>query len=422
MKNIASKTRNITAAIALVVLSVAPAFKIAAIENEDNYVWINMRGATNLAVDGTDIVATYNDGVVVASGLADASTGYEANHDFGDNNYGPLYTIYTTSEDVTFDVLPNANMGVQIFVAENGNVEQESVSGDGTYAMHYLKTHGYNNLHTIYDIEFNFHEEGNNPPQPGNDIEAEFRLSCADNSTNCFQDSGFSINGGVPMGVDPVISTDPIIYHYDGDENDETVTFRAETLWHKKFTGSIFVNGQEVTVPIDYDDTASWFDHYGNQAVGFEFEVPKAANNVYEIVYNTAINPTQHIGNFLWSADPADEYRRAKDESGKFFKDEDGNWVYEHDGQGNLIPGDDYVGHTRMELVAVEYTTPDGKVHSCDLNTGLCNIVEYNEQGEPMGLGCPIEDEGCISNILPWVEFNTSIESETFEQGMVIKS
>ena len=420
MKNITSKIRNITAAIALVVLSVAPAFKVAAIENEDNYVWINIRGATELTVEGTDVVATYNDGLVAASGVADAIVGYDANHDFGENNFGPLYTLYTTSEDVVFDVLPNTDMGVQIFVAENGNVEQESVSGDGTYAMHYLKTYGYNDLHTVYDIEFSFYEEGNNPPQPGNDIEAELRLSCADSSTNCFQDSGFSINGGMPMGVDPAFPTDPIIYHYDGDENDEKVVFRAETLWHKKFTGSIFVNGQEIAVPIDYDDTASWFDHYGDQVVGFEFEVPKTADNVYEIVYNTAINSTQHVGNFLWSADPADEFRRAKDENGKFFKDEDGNWVYEHDEQGNLIPGDDYVGHTRMELVAIEYTTPDGKVHSCDLNTGMCNIVEYNEQGEPMGLGCLIEDEECISSILPWVEFDTSAESETFEQGSLV--
>lgn len=413
MKNITTRIRNFTAAIALVACSFAPAFCVAAIEHPEDYAKVRFRGATSAQTEG-EYRAFYNGGeVLITDAIDPVVESEEVDTDGDDQNDTTMYSIYTKSQSITLTAYPYQDMRAEARI-------------DGQLVGLTENSYTFSNMQTLadnefgYEIEFSFVEEGGNPPQPGNDIEAELHFACSDNSTDCFRDSGFAINGGYITGADPAHPTEAVIYHYDGDENDENVTFRAETLWHMMFSGNIVINNQEVAAPIDYSDITSWFDYYGNQAVGFEFEIPKAANNVYDITYNTATNPVKHIGNFLWSADPADEYRRAKDENGMFFKDEDGNWVYELDEQGNRIPGDDYVGHTRMELVAIEYTTPDGKVHSCDLNTGMCNITEYNEQGEPMGVGCPIEEDGCAENTLSWVEFATSIESETFEQGSLV--
>ncbi len=392
MKNITTKIRNFTAAIALVVCSFAPAFSVAAIEHPEEYAKIRLRGATSVQ-NQQELRAFYNGGeVLITNAIEPVVEPEEVDTDGDEVNDATMYSIYTKSQSITLTANPYQDMRAEARI-------------DGQLVGLTENSYTFSNMQTLadnefgYEIEFSFVEEGGNPPQPG--IEADIRPSCTYGSEEDCRDAGF-------MAI---------------REEGENIILRADTLWHLKFHGNIVVNNQTHINPsdyINYDDTTSWFDHYGHQLVGFEFEVPKADDDVYEIEYGVERLGHHYIGNFLWSADPADEYRRAKDENGKFFKDENGNWVYELDEQGNRIPGDDYVGHTRMELVAIEYTTPDGKVHSCDLNTGFCNIIEYNEQGEPMGVGCSIEEDGCVENSVPWVEFATSIESDTFEQGSLV--
>lgn len=351
-------------------------------------------------------------GAVVS--MQDVTNGTTVAFDYGDNN----------SLTVTGTGLYSYSENNRYHIAANGEVTVTATAGEGfTADLRYqgnligAASKTFQNLEHEHperiDAEFAGESEA--------DIVAELRIKCADNSDSCL-DAGFSINDGFINGArreDAVLDGDNVLYykldyHYNGDGSADKINLRFETLWNRKFSGDIFVNGHAFTVSdyVNYADQKSWLDHYNRQTVGFVLEVPKTNNNIYEITIGVEDCEYKYIGNFLWSADPVDMYRRAKDEDGNFIKDEDGNWVYEKDEDGNLIPGDDFIGNSKLEVVAVSFTI--GNItYSCDRNIGQCNQVN-NETGE--GLGCDMTDEDCG---IPYVEYDTDPTSE-YEQGSLV--
>lgn len=151
------------------------------------------------------------------------------------------------------------------------------------------------------------------------------------------------------------------------------VTF--ETLWHMKFVGNVTVNGQSVPVSnyIDYDDQASYLAHYNSQIVSFSAQFDRAANDTYDVVVTTARNNKQHVGNFLWTADPAQKWeRRCDDATGEVICE------YVLDENGNKVPGRNYIGNSRIALVAVEYTV-GGTTYKCNFEKEDCTGLPYLE-------------------------------------------
>lgn len=201
-----------------------------------------------------------------------------------------------------------------------------------------------------------------------------------------------------------------IVPYEEGEESETTVLVRFSTLWHMKFVGEIRVNGSEtVTVAdyIDYDDQEDYLNHYGQQTVGFEVEIEKADNGVYEIEAETERNENMWIGNFLWTADPEQEYMkdcRPSEEDPEVVECEA---ILDED--GNPVPGKNYIGHSAIELVAVEYTL-GGVKYACDGETGLCTI-----EGGEGEMACEIEEEDCG---IPYLEFYSG--SEEYDDGSLV--
>ncbi len=223
------------------------------------------------------------------------------------------------------------------------------------------------------------------------DIESYINISCSETNGGECVDSlygmsniAFSLNGNGPVPYET--DAGDIEYHYEDSADAETVTLGVETLWHMKPT-YLSVNGEEITIPdyIDYDDQASYLEHYNGQIVSFKVEIPKDDNNRYEIFVTLSANENKHIGNFLWTADPAQKDR------------------------------ENYIGHSSLALIAVSYTL-NGITYSCNIDDDACLEVE-TETGEEM-LGCKIsEDEECG---IPHVEFDAREDTDYDDGSLVI--
>ncbi|MBQ3261506.1 hypothetical protein IJH29_02540 [Candidatus Saccharibacteria bacterium] len=228
---------------------------------------------------------------------------------------------------------------------------------------------------------------GENPePQPGDSV-AHLLVACVEEEgASCIDETygisniAFSINDG---WVEPYRGeNEDIEYYYNDDGESETVSFRIETLWHIKLT-HLLINDAEIDIAelIDYDNQESYLSHYEYQVVSLEMEVPKAIDGIYNIAVTVAPNENQHIGNFLWTADPAQ------------------------------ASGENYIGHSSISPVAVEYTL-GGITYSCNMNTAICQQIDA-ETSEEL-LACNLaEDEECG---IPYVEFWADPEAE-FDDG-----
>ncbi|MBQ6147555.1 hypothetical protein IJI70_01805 [Candidatus Saccharibacteria bacterium] len=229
-----------------------------------------------------------------------------------------------------------------------------------------------------------FSEENHNGGEPAaGNLLAHLLVACDETGEARCLDTSFSLNNGSPEPYRG--ENEDIEYYYNGGESDEQVTLRVETLWHQKIT-HLLVNDEEVVISnyIDYADQKSYLDHYERQITYLELTVPKAANNTYNIALGVAINETKHIGNFLWTADPAQKDK------------------------------EDYIGNSSLALVAVSYTLDD-IIYSCNADTGLCS--QANAKTGVELLGCNMaEDSSCG---IPHVEFDLR-EDADFDDGALV--
>ena len=184
----------------------------------------------------------------------------------------------------------------------------------------------------------------------------------------------YSENGGGEPGepggdfivnVTGLSEEDGAIFVDEVDEDTVAVTFG--TLWHMKFVGDITVNGQVITVAdyIDYDDQLSYLQHYDRQIVRFTEEFARADDDVYNITVATARNEVHHIGNFLWTADPAQ------------------------------ADGEDYIGNAKMEPVSVSFSL-GGVDYVCDGNSTECPFVEFSSGSETYDDGSLVVPAGAL--------------------------
>ncbi len=297
-----------------------------------------------------------------------------------------------------------------------------------TYTMNYDLPDGV----MINHLSLNPYSENNGgQPEPeGNtvaqvhisSVEGEYTDTCLDRETQAevdcdipyvgqMQEMSFSINGGrmeeMPWGQDPADGYD-IEYHYDSDEQDQSVILTLGTRWHMMFETEVIINNQPYEIPIDYADQSNWLHHYAGQIVSFDLEVPKSDN--YDIVVKIRRNPVMHIGNFLWTADPDHEWEIEKDPYGGDAVDEDGHYIYVEDEDGNRIPNHAYIGHSTLALVTVAYEL-DGVSYSCNSDEETCTIID-GENEEVCSLA---EDEHCG---IPYVEFSS--EGEGYDDGSLV--
>ncbi len=232
---------------------------------------------------------------------------------------------------------------------------------------------------------FPFSEENHNENEPDEGgIHAHLLVACDETGEAECSDVSFSINNGRPELYRG--ENEDIEYRYRGGEDDEEVTLRVETLWHQKFT-HLLVNDAEINIAnyIDYNNQKSYLDHYDHQIVGFEFSVPKAADNTYNIAVSVAISENKHIGNFLWTADPAQKDK------------------------------EDYIGHSSLALIAVSYVLDD-IAYSCNADTGECLEADA-ETGEAY-LGCNMNTDGNCG--IPHVEFEARGNTDYDDGSLVV--
>lgn len=144
-------------------------------------------------------------------------------------------------------------------------------------------------------------------------------------------------------------------YDYDANQyegvNQGKVKISICSIFDTKFDGNVVVNGVNYKVSdyIDYTDREEWLDHYDMQSIAFDIYVAKAAT--YDITVNAseATQETCFIANFLWTADSNQEYRT-------YTNWETGEVEFEIDPlTGEKIPNDDYIGHSTIQLIKVEY-------------------------------------------------------------------
>ncbi|MBQ3415204.1 MAG: hypothetical protein IJH39_07660 [Clostridia bacterium] len=170
---------------------------------------------------------------------------------------------------------------------------------------------------------------------PNTNTEEETQVPYAKSYVN----ARFSVNDGQVRIIEedennPPASADvPVNFNSEDADTTVTIYFRSLFLWEYK--DKVTVNNVDYNIPFDYTNREAWLDHYDRQEIVFGITVPKAANNVYETVVK--LQPAEHvfIGNFLWTANPDEEFRL--------------------DPQGNKEENDDYVGHSKIEFVRVKY-------------------------------------------------------------------
>ncbi|MBR2830854.1 hypothetical protein IKE83_00650 [Candidatus Saccharibacteria bacterium] len=235
-----------------------------------------------------------------------------------------------------------------------------------------------------------------------------------------YHEASFAINGSYPYQMSPEDAVEnedysSAAYSYDYDEmtGDNKVEIRLETLWHLRFVDAVEINGQSYAVAdyINYDDQESYLAHYNGQIVWFTIpDVAKA--DTYDISVKVGRSDHTWIGNFLWTADPAQEFVIMRDEEGNYVTDGEGNYVYLLDDEGNKIPGKNYIGHSSLGLVAVEYTV-GGKTYQCNMDELSCSW--WNVGDEENVETCSAVEDNCE---IPFLEFDSG--NEEYDDGSLV--
>lgn len=339
-----------------------------------------------------------------------------------------------------------APAGSQVLLDVNGTGEYEGrlwVDGQQNGSTHTLTDLVSNG---VVNIDVEFIQAGVGPePQEGN-TEAVVRLRGSEGSydeirydengeeidrtqksySETYIETSFAINNGMPfqmMPEDAVENTSysETTYRYNSEEGDDTVDINIETRWHMRFVDTIIINNHPYQVSdfINYDDRDSYLEHYNGQMVGFVIEnVAKA--DVYDIEVKVEKSEHTWIGTFLWTADPGQEWEVERDGDGRLLKDEDGNYIYVLDENGERKPSPNYIGHSRIEPVAVSYEL-SGKTYSCNLDTDTCFIMVNPEEEDAeieYEMQCSIsEDEECG---IPYTEYGVDPEVEYDDGSLTV--
>ena len=384
----------------LLVNTYLPLFKVFAITNDEkpNYVEISLRRATGVTINDNTATISYDNGTVTVSG-ENLDYDVENNHDFGNNVYGPLYRLYTSSSSLTFTAHPQDNYTVE--GRENGQL-LELVNNEYEKDGLQIKS----DKPEGYDIEFSFMESQPDPgpgsgpgPQPQGNTHATINLSAGEgNYQVTYHDyegqehieyhpyentADIAINDNYISSYDLVNGSGEL--NYDSNELDTTVKFTFSTLWHQKFFDTIVINNVSYNVAqyLDYDDRDALLEaNQASQVVAFD--IPNVAKaDTYDIVVKVGKNENGYIGNFLWTADPDQQYER----------DEHGEIIYEN---GVPVPGRDYIGNSTLELVKAVYTvhgqeytvTEDDIAAHIDDYHVLVRIDDQRNVGCDLQLGC----------------------------------
>ena len=130
--------------------------------------------------------------------------------------------------------------------------------------------------------------------------------------------------------------------------NSGKVDITFETLWIGKFYGDVEINGTAYKVSdyLNWDDRDSWLNaNKGSQTISFVIPNVDVADDYDIVVRHGDSNSESHFANFLWTADPSQKYRIVRDQDGDAVLDEN----------GDKIPGDDYIGNSKIEFVKAVY-------------------------------------------------------------------
>ena len=113
LKKISQKVMALFLTISLLFSNLMPLSTVFALTNEEkaNLVEFRMHRATNLTLDNGVATATYEGGSVAISG-ASLIVDVDHNWDYGDNNIGNMYLLYTTGTVLTFNFYPEEGYGV----------------------------------------------------------------------------------------------------------------------------------------------------------------------------------------------------------------------------------------------------------------------------------------------------------------------
>ena len=309
--------------------------------------------------------ATHGSGEYGISASVDSNADWLASFTIGGEDWvaGDSYLSNNGEYFMTFelhvphDVLGD-NTGIRAGGDANFEIQQAGETEDTDTYRKFTYTANFTAANTHDHLSVNLYSENNGGDDP--------------------QDDGITVN---VEGLDE--EDGRIIVESSEEEGKVRITF--ETLWHVKFVGDITVNDETITAAeyINYDDQESYLDHYDRQIVSFTEEFEKAADDIYNITVETARNENQFIGNFLWTADPAQ------------------------------AGGENYIGNSSLALLAVEYTL-GGTTYSCDMNTGKCASWSVNDPENR--LECDIsEDEGCG---IPHVEFSSG--NQEYDDGSLV--
>lgn len=147
---------------------------------------------------------------------------------------------------------------------------------------------------------------------------------------------------------------------FQAEKDSKTVTLRMGVLFVYEFQ-DITVNGVDYSryIPTTEEELLAAFR---DQQTWVEFEVPRSADDKYEILTTTAQAGKVAVGNFLWTYDQDKKYIQ--------------------DGNGNEVLNDDYIENGKMELLSVQYggITYSGKELEDHLQKGTA--FDWDEQGE----------------------------------------
>lgn len=247
--------------------------------------------------------------------------------------------------------------------------------------------------------------------------------------TDTYKEGSYLINNSwpvqpMPENAVPETNYSEIEIHYDDDPEVDTVTLGFETLWHMRYVDTITINNVNYNIPVNYDDQFSYLTHYNQQMISFRIDVPKANDNIYDIVVKIGRSEHVWIGNFLWTSDPEQMY-----EKDCHFDEESGKDVCEirYDEEGNPIPGRDYIGNSSLNLIALKYTVGNEAegymTYTCDRDLGTCAWWASDADGkilpETEALECSLEDvENCG---VPYLEFESRTgEDAEFDDGSLV--
>lgn len=307
-----------------------------------------------------------------------------------------------------------------------------------TYTINYEVTAEKGNHLSLNPYSENHGEEPGPGPEPEGNAEAILRVRGGEGSfddsiydeegnlieerivnyTDTYNEGSFSVNNDwfhPIMPEDAVEGEDysEIGVRYNEDPEDTTVMLGFAARWHMRYVDVITINGVDYDIPVDYDDQISYLTHYNEQMITFGIEVPKANDNIYNIVVKIGRSEHTWIGNFLWTADPEQQWEKRCDDQNL---DEDGEPICEYilDEEGNKIPGRNYIGNSSLELLEVAYTVGNMTYH-CSAREGNTFCEWYPVGEEENAETCNPYEEGCEP---PYLEFDSG--DKEYDDGSLV--